>query len=92
MSACLHSKSVKGPQACDFSGFLLISEFFYKSHFASRYQGKKGVAYIVSTKHLVSYLWGCGESVHPPKVYIQEVQGAFFMICCYFCQITPLKG
>ena len=28
------------------------------------------------SKPLVSCLWGCGESVNPPKLNIQEVQGA----------------
>ena len=28
------------------------------------------------SKPLVSRLWGCGESVDPPKLNIQEVQGA----------------
>ena len=37
-------------------------------------KGKKEVACIVS-KHLASCLWGCGESVNPPKLNIQEVQG-----------------
>ena len=56
---------------------------FYKSPFASkcswkkrsRHQGKKEVACIVS-KPLVSCLWGCGESVNPPKLNIHEVQRA----------------
>ena len=39
------------------------------------YQGKKEVACIV-TKSLVSCLCGCGESVNPSKLNIQEVQGA----------------
>ena len=52
--------------------------FFYESPFASkcswmkRRKGQKEVACIVS-KHLVSCLWGCGESVNPPKLNIQEV-------------------
>ena len=41
----------------------------------SSHQGKKEVACIVS-KPLVSCLWGCGESVNPPKLNIQEVQGS----------------
>ena len=52
---------------------------FCKSPFASRcswkkrssHQGKKEVACIVS-KPLVSCLWGCGESVNPPILNIQE--------------------
>ena len=36
------------------------------------------VACIVS-KHLVSCLWGCGESVNPPRLNIQEVQGGFVL-------------
>ena len=63
----------------DFSWF----QDFCKSPFASKcswkkwggHRGKKEVACIVSNKPLVlSCLWGCGESVNPPK--IQEVQGA----------------
>ena len=38
-------------------------------------QGRKGVACIVS-KPLVSCLWRCGESVNPPILNIQEVEGA----------------
>ena len=57
--------------------------FFYKCSFASKcswkkrssHQWKKEVACIMS-KSLVSCLWGCGESVNPPKLYIQEVQRA----------------
>ena len=36
---------------------------------------KKEAACIVSEPQ-VSCLWGCGESVNPPKLNIQEVQGA----------------
>ena len=39
------------------------------------HQGRKEVACIVS-KPVVSCLSGCGESVNPPKLNIQEVQGA----------------
>ena len=54
----------------------------FKSPFAAKiswkkrssHQGKKGVACFVS-KPLVSCMWGCGESVNPPKLNIQEVQG-----------------
>ena len=57
-----------------------ISGLFYKSTFASKlswkkrssHQGKNEVACIVS-KPLVSCLLGCGESVNPPKLNIQEV-------------------
>ena len=38
-------------------------------------EGKKEVTCIVS-KPLVSCLCGYGDSVNPPKVHIQEVQGA----------------
>ena len=38
-------------------------------------QGMKGVACFVS-QPLVSCLWGCGESVNPPKLNIQDIQGA----------------
>ena len=52
----------------------------YKSPFAAKFswkkrsshQGKKEVACIVS-KPLVSCLWGCGESVNPPNLNLQEV-------------------
>ena len=40
----------------------------------SSHRGKKEVP--VASKPLVSCLWGCGESVNPPKLNIQEVQGA----------------
>ena len=57
------------------------------------------------SKPLVSCSWGCGESVNPPKLNIQEVQGALssrpkgdprprpitHLQDFYFCQITPLK-
>ena len=77
-------------QACDLSGFFLFLVFylfiyfiFFLNLFAykfsqkkrSRHQGKKEVPCIVP-KPLVSCLWGCGESVNPPKLNIQEVQGA----------------
>ena len=55
------------------------------------------------SKPLVSCLWGCGESVNPPKLNIQEVQGASVLYSkgrprpathfpgfFTFCQITPL--
>ena len=82
---------------------------FYKSPFASNlswkkrsnHQGKKEVACIVC-KPLVSCLWGCGESVNPPKLNIQEVQGALssrpkgdpgplpiFQDFFYFCKSHP---
>ena len=40
------------------------------------HQGKKEVACIVSSSFLFEGMWGCGESVNPPKLNIQEVQGA----------------
>ena len=55
------------------------------------------------SKPLVSSLWGCGESVNPPKLNIQEVQGALsfrpkgdpgplpIFQDFYFCQVTTLK-
>ena len=63
---------------------LWFLRIIYKSPFASKFswnkrsshQGKKEVTYIVS-KPLVSCLWGCGESVNPLKLNIQEVQVAF---------------
>ena len=61
--------------------FFLISEFqnFFQTPLPlikrNSHQGKKEVACIVSNP-LVSCLWGCGESVNPPKLNIQEVQGA----------------
>ena len=63
-------------QVCDFSGFFLqespfASKFSWKKR--SSHQGENEVACIVS-KPLVSCLWGCGESVNPPKLNIQEVQ------------------
>ena len=86
----------------DFPDFVQISlclKLVTNSH-----QGKKEVTCIVS-KLLVSCLWGCGESVNPPKLNIQEVQVAlssrakgdpgpwpiYFPRSFYFCQITSLK-
>ena len=82
----------------DLSWFFQI--FLYKSLFALKYswkkrnshRGKKELACIVS-KPLVSCLWGCGESVNPPTLNIQEVQGALTsrlkgdpsQACCPFC-------
>ena len=63
-------------QACDFSRFLLISGFFTISR---SHQVKIEVTCIVS-KPLVSCWWGCRESVNPPKLNIQEVQGALSSI------------
>ena len=50
---------------------VIFQVFFYKSPFASKssHQGKKEAACIVS-KPLVSCLWGCGESVKPPKCFV----------------------
>ena len=56
----------------DFHKSLFASKFSWKKR--SRHRGKKELACIVS-KPLVSCLWGCGESVNPPKLNIQEVQG-----------------
>ena len=66
-----------------FGSMQISQDSFYKSPFASKcsckkrssHHGKKEVACIVSN-HLVSCLWECGESVNPPKLNIQEVQGA----------------
>ena len=66
------------PQPCDFSFFYyksLLKNVFERSTCTCSYKGKKEVACIVS-KPQVSCLWGCGESVNPPKLTIQEVQGA----------------
>ena len=98
----------------DFSGFSL-SGFFYKFPFflniflkEEKYPPRKErnlhvhvhVACIVS---MFSCLWGCEESVNPPKLNIQEVQGVQGLNCprdearypfvrtFYFCQITPLE-
>ena len=75
-------------QTCDFSGLWFFPDFriCYKSPFASKcfskmrssHQGKNDVACIVS-KLLASCLWGCGESVNPPQLNIQEVQGGFVL-------------
>ena len=72
-------------QACDLSEFFLISGFsvIYKPPFASKcswkkrcsHQGKKEVACFVSKP----CLWGCGESVNPPQLNIQEVHGGFVL-------------
>ena len=51
-------------QVCDFSGYFLISGFFfYKSPFASNFSWKKEVTCIVS-KPPVSCSWWCGESAN----------------------------
>ena len=79
----MSQKRSTGSQAWDFSRFFSDFRIFYKSLFASTfswkkgssYQGKKGVACIVS-KPLISCLWRCGESVTPPQLTIQEVQQA----------------
>ena len=78
--------------ACDFSGFSPDFRIFFftnlplPTNFLERWEvhvatkGKKEVACIVSTPlHVVSCLWGCGESVNPPKLNIQEVQGCFVL-------------
>ena len=74
-------------QACGFSGLFLISEFVFTNFYnlplprnclERREVATKEVARIVS-KPLVSCLWGCGESVNPPKLNIQEVQGGFVL-------------
>ena len=57
-------------QACDLSGFFtnlpLPQNLLERTEVATK-EGKKEVACIVS-KPLVSCLWGCGESVNPPKI------------------------
>ena len=86
-------------QACDFSGFFMISGFKKNLPLPQNFLERSSLYF---SKPLVSSLWGCGESVHPPKLNIQEVQGAlssrpkwdparypFFRIF-YFRQITPL--
>ena len=64
----------------------------------SSHQGEKEATCIVS-KPLVSCLWGCGESVNPPKLNTKgvcppdhrETQARYpFSRIFYFCQITPL--
>ena len=73
-------------QTCDFSGFFLISWFlrislclkFFSWKKRSSHQGKKEVACIVS-KLLVSYLWGCGEFVNPPKILHPGGSGDFVL-------------
>ena len=59
-----------------FYKYPIASKFSWKKR--SSHQGKKEVACIVC-KPLVSCLWGCGESVNPPKLYMQEVQGGFVL-------------
>ena len=66
-----HSHAVSHP--CSLPGLWFLRVFPDFRIFC--HQGKKEVACIVS-KPLVSCLWGCGESVNPPKLNIQEVQGA----------------
>ena len=50
-----------------------LKNFLERGEVATK-ERKKEVACIVSTP-LVSCLWGCGESVNPPELNIQEVQG-----------------
>ena len=87
------------------AGLWLLRNFPFASkrswRMRSSHQGKKEVACTVS-KPLVSCLWGCGESVNPPKLNIQEVWGGGFVLetkgrprptarfsgFVYFCQIT----
>ena len=61
------------------SGFLFtnlpLPQAFLERRKVATKERKKEIACIVS-KPLVSCLWGCGESVNPPKLNIQEVQGA----------------
>ena len=81
-----------------FPDFRTFFNFFLQISLS--HQEKKEVACIVS-KPLVYCLWGCGKSLNPPKLNIQEVQG----LCpldqretqaCYpffrmlHCQVTPL--
>ena len=56
-----------------FTNLPLLQHFLERWEVATK--KRKEVACIVS-KPLVSCLWGCGESVNPPKLNIQEVQGA----------------
>ena len=84
--------SININRAYDLSGFFLISGFIFTN--LPSPQGKKEVACIVF-KPRVPCLCGCGESVNPPKLNIQEVQGAFcplepLPIFQDFCQIAPL--
>ena len=67
-------KSTKWFNLC--ARFFPISGFYTNLPFP--HQGKKEVACIVS-KPLVSCLWGCGESVNPPQLNIQEIQGGFVL-------------
>ena len=67
----------------DFSWFQV---FFYKSPFASKFSWKKRSSHQGKKVHVRSlycvqtssflFVSGCGESVNPPKLNIQEVQGA----------------
>ena len=88
-------------QACDFSRFFLIWGFYLNFLLPQNVLEGREVACIVS-KPLVSCLWGCGESVNPPELNIQEAQGALssrlkgdpgpLPICqdLLLSQITPL--
>ena len=60
--------------ACDLSGLFLISGFFYKSPFASKWKEWSSL-YCFQTS---SFL-GCGESVNPSKLNMQDVQGGFVL-------------
>ena len=62
----------------DFSGIFPDFRFFFhmslclKIFLKNSHQGKESIV----SKSLVSCLWGCVESVNPPKLNIQEVQWA----------------
>ena len=103
--SCLNHSYFQACDSRDLSLFQFFYIFFYRSAFASKcskrssYQGKKEV---VVSKPLVFCLWGCGESVNPPKSNIQEVQGGlcpldqretqvrcpFFRICLLLSNYT----
>ena len=76
---------------CDFSGFFLISVFFfYKSSFALKYSctkrsshhGKKEVACIVSKP--VVPCWGCEESCKSSKIERPGGSGGFVLPATHF--------
>ena len=72
-------------QACDFSGFFPDFMFFFtnlplpQKEKRSSHQGKNVQVTCIVSKPLVSCLWGCGESVNPTKLNIQEVQMGFVL-------------
>ena len=80
---------------CDFSGFFPISGFFTNLPLPQNFLERREVATkerkkwpVLCPNSLVSCLWGCGESVNPPKSSnIQEV-----IQCRLYTLLKKIKG